>query len=330
MGDQFRETGIAAPASHREPSPSIHTTAGAGVLWLLTALYYFHQYSLRAAPSVMMPELSQGLALSSVGVASLAGVFYYGYSPFSLVAGSALDRMGAKAVIPVGALVTALGALLFGTGNVVAANLGRFLQGAGGVFSFVGAVYIASKYFPANRAATLIGATQMFGMAGGSAGQFIAGPVIAAGIPWETYWIGMGAIGIVLTAILYFMLPSRVALERHDEWIKSMAQSLRVVFRNPQTILCGVIAGLLFIPTTLLYMTWGVRFLQDVHGFAYGEGVLRPASVSVGWIIGCPLLGALSDRLGRRKPVIVGGSAVLFVCVAWLLYGHPGVVPPTR
>ena len=57
------------------------------------------------------------------------------------------------------------GYLLFGTGNLNAANIGRFMQGAGGVFALVGAVYIATKNFPASRAATLIGATQMFGMA---------------------------------------------------------------------------------------------------------------------------------------------------------------------
>ena len=74
-------------------------------------------------------------------------------------------------------------------------------------------------------------------------------------------------------------------------------------------------------------MAWGVRFLQEAHGFDYGEAVLRSATVPMGWIIGCPLLGALSDRLGRRKPVIIGSAAVLFACVAWVLYGRPGSVP---
>ena len=46
---------------------------------------------------------------------------------------------------------------------------------APGVFALVGAVYIATKNFPPSQAATLIGATQMFGMAGGSAGQFLVG-----------------------------------------------------------------------------------------------------------------------------------------------------------
>jgi sugar phosphate permease len=108
-------------------------------------------------------------------------------------------------------------------------------------------------------------------------------------------------------------------LERHDDWVKGTARALGIVFRNPQSILCGVIAGLLFIPTTILDMIWGIRFLQEARGFEYGEAVIRSATVPVGWMIGCPLLGILSDRLGRRKPVIMGGAVVLFLCVAWIL-----------
>src|SRR6476660_8846232 len=122
-------------------------SSAAWIAWFLAALFYFYQYALRSAPAVMMPQLSAALGLSTVGVASLIGLFYYGYSPFALVSGAAIDRVGAKAVVPAGALMTALGALLFATGSVAAANIGRLLQGAGGVFSFVGAVYIIGKYF---------------------------------------------------------------------------------------------------------------------------------------------------------------------------------------
>jgi sugar phosphate permease len=104
--------------------------------------------------------------------------------------------------------------------------------------------------------------------------------------------------------------------------------ALAVVFRNPQSILCGAIAGLLFIPTTIFDMIWGVRFLQDARGFDYPTAVMRSATVPLGWIVGCPLLGFLSDRLGRRKPVIVGGAAVLLVCLGWILYAPAQMFPP--
>jgi len=155
----------------------------AGVAWLITAVYYFYQYTLRSAPSVMMPQLSEAFGLSAMGVASMAGLFYWGYSPFSLVAGAAMDRLGPRKVVPLGAAAVGVGALLFASGNSDLASAGRLLQGAGGVFALVGAVYIATESFPASMAATLIGATQMFGMAGGSAGQFVVGPLIGGGSP---------------------------------------------------------------------------------------------------------------------------------------------------
>jgi MFS family permease len=300
----------------------------AGVAWLITAVYYFYQYTLRSAPAVMMPQLSEAFGLSAMGVASMVGLFYWGYSPFSLVAGAALDRLGPRKVVPLGAAAVGVGALLFASGSSELASAGRLLQGAGGVFALVGAVYIATKSFPASMAATLIGATQMFGMAGGSAGQFVVGPVISAGVPWSRFWVFMGVAGLVIGALLYMQLPAQEKPKQGGDWLKGAASAIFTVMRNPQSILCGMIAGLLFIPTTIFDMIWGVRYLQEAHGYEYASAVIRSATVPLGWIIGCPLLGFVSDRLGRRKPVILAGAFVLLGSLAWILYGPVGVLPP--
>ena len=301
----------------------------AAIAWLIAAVYYFYQYMLRSAPAVMMPQLSEAFGLSSMAVASMVGLFYFGYSPFSLVAGVAMDRLGPRKVIPIGAAAVGIGSLLFSTGNNELASIGRLLQGAGGVFALIGAVYIATQNFPASRAATLIGATQMFGMAGGSAGQFVVGPAMGAGVTWSGFWVFMGIAGLVISVLLLMLLPKRAAAENpKGDWKKGALRALGLVFRNPQSILCGMIAGLLFIPTTIFDMVWGVRYLQEAQGMDYGSAVMRSAAVPFGWIIGCPLLGFISDRIGRRKPVIVVSGLVLLSCLAWILFGSPDVFPP--
>src|SRR5262249_57357890 len=110
-------------------------------------------------------------------------------------------RFGAKRVIPIGAAVVGIGALLFSTGNVAVANIGRFLQGAGGDFALIGAAYLITKNFPVSVGASLIGATQMFGMAGGSAGQFLVGPIIKSGVSWNRFWIYAGCLGIIIAGV---------------------------------------------------------------------------------------------------------------------------------
>ena len=227
----------------------------------------------------MMPQLSEAFGLSATGVASMVGLFYYGYSPFSLVAGVAMDRLGPRRVVPLGAATVGVGALLFASGNTQAASVGRFLQGAGGVFALVGAAYIATTNFPASRAATLIGATQMFGMAGGSAGQFAGRADDRRGRLLERV---LGRHGHPRPgdqrAARSCCCRNRQAPDaaRRTGCARRPARSASV-FRNPQSILCGVIAGLLFIPTTIFDMIWGVRYLQDARGLDYATAVMRSA-----------------------------------------------------
>ncbi len=299
--------------------------------WLLTAVFYFYQYSMRSAPAVMVPELSTAFGLSAVGVASLVGLFYYGYAPFSLVAGVALDQLGPKRVVPLGAASVAIGALMFSTADPTWGSVGRFMQGAGGVFALIGAVYLVTTFMPASKAATLIGVTQMFGMAGGSAGQFIVGPLIGSGLGWDRFWLLMGFAGIPIAILLFILIPRqepKPGAAASKAGLGPAIKAMGTVFINPQSILCGLIAGLMFIPTTIFDMVWGVRFLQEAYGAPYEVAVLRSAAVPFGWIIGCPLLGWISDRIGRRKPVIIGAASVLLATLAFGLYGPAGTFPP--
>jgi MFS family permease len=303
------------------------TTRTIVAAWLLTAVFYFYQYSMRSAPAVMVPELSTAYGLSAVGVASLVGLFYFGYAPFSLVAGVAMDQLGPRKVVPIGAATVAIGAILFSTADGTLGSVGRFMQGAGGVFALIGAVYLVTSYMPASRAATMIGVTQMFGMAGGSAGQFAVGPIVASGFPWDRFWLVMGIIGLPLAVLLFILIPKRQAPKGGNVGLGPAIKAMGAVFINPQSILCGLIAGLIFIPTTIFDMVWGVRFLQEAHDMPYSLAVLRSASVPFGWIIGCPLLGWISDRIGRRKPVIIGASLVLIGALALILFGPRDVFP---
>ena len=317
---------MSAPAIGAVSAPS--RRAGFILAWAFCLLFYFGQYALRSAPGVMIPELTGTFALSTLGVSSLIGLYYYTYSTFSILAGASLDRFGAKYVIPAGILITAIGAVLFGLGSAPSAEAGRLLQGAGAAFAFTGAVYLASHGFRSSYLATAVGFTQCFGMLGGSAGQFAVGPMIHGLISWQQFWIIAGlALAVVAVVVLIWTPSGHDARPATAGSLLSMFKPYKTVLGNPQSYLCGFSAGLLFLSTTIGDMIWGVPFLRDGLGVGYIEAVDRATMVPLGWVIGCPLLGYVADRIGRRKPVLIGGALLMLAAASAVVY-LPGMMPP--
>jgi MFS family permease len=277
----------------------------------------------------MMPELRAAFARDAVGVSALVGLYYYTYSLFSIVVGAALDRLGARAVIPVGIVTVAAGAVLFGLGSVETAEIGRLLQGAGSACAFIGATYLATRGFPPRYLATAIGFTQCFGMLGGAAGQFAVGRLVHGVITWQQFW-WMSGLGIFVIAILILVAtPKDHDGTRASQWSwLTMFTPYKEVLSNPQSYLCGVCAGLLFLPTTIGDMIWGIPFLHNGLHASYAEAINRASTVPLGWVIGCPLLGYLADRIGRRKPVLIGGALLMLVSCAGVFFLPADVAPP--
>jgi MFS family permease len=303
-------------------------TRGFVIAWVFALIFYFLEYAVRSSPSVMIPQLASSFGTTALGVSSILVLYYYTYSIMSLVAGAALDHLGAKWPVSIGIVILAVGCLLFSIPSVLAGDAGRLLQGAGSAFAFTGAVYLAARGFPPSYLATAIGATQCLGMLGGSAGQFAVGPMVERGLGVKEFWIGMGVLCLINAILIYAVTPrEQLRPSAGTGGLAGLLRPYKIVFLNPQSYLCGIVAGLLFAPTTIGAMIWAVPIFQKDVQLSFHSAVFTASLVPMGWVIGCPLLGWLSDRIGRRKPVIIGGAAIMALLAAQIRYGQ--VIPLT-
>ena len=288
--------------------------------WILALLFYALEYGVRSSPSVMIPQLTGNFNLSTTEVSAIISAYYITYSVGSLAAGLLLDRIGAKHPLAIGIIILALGCVLFISSNYFLGYTGRLLQGLGSAIAFPASVFLAVKAFSGKNLATAIGVTQTLGMLGGSAGQKLSNSYLTSGNSYSSLWIIFGVSSLVLGILAFVFTPKT----NTDEFIEVRKQPLlanyKIVFSNWQSWLCGFASGLLFAPTTIFAMIWGVDFLEQARHLTHGQATVACALVPIGWAIGCPLFGWLADKFEKRIPVLAGGAVVMILCLLQLAF----------
>jgi MFS family permease len=321
------------PKASPETSPPLALKPLYFLAWALCAIFYFFQYAVRSAPGVMQHQLT--LAWGGNHIGGMISAYYVAYAVMALIAGVLLDRYGPRRTIPYGIAVVGIGCLVFAQGSEAAGMAGFVIQAIGAIFAFIGASYVAGRYLPSRMLAMFIGLTQCLGMAGAAFGSkpvhMLIDPAGRFQVPWQSVWVGFGCAGFVLAIATWAIMPRDTgdSASHHGPLsTASLMHPFTVVFSNPQSWLAGIIGGLLFLPTTIGALVWATSFLNAGKDMAMADAAMEASMVPIGWVIGCPLLGYLADRLGRRKPVLITGALVMLAAGVTAIYAPTGLFPP--
>jgi MFS family permease len=299
------------------------------VPWLicgLAALFYSYEYLLRVMPSVMEPELRTTYQLDASGFGALAAIYYIAYTPMQLFVGILMDRFGPRRLLAVSCLFCAIGTYLFAATEILSiAQTGRFLIGFGSAFAFVGVLKLASIWLPANRFALISGLTTTLGMAGAMFGDIVLTGIVHQ-IGWQELSVIAALVGVILAAVIFIFVRDRKATNQdkaqlqHTVSTYELTQGLLQLLKKPQMWFAGIIGCFLYLSAAAFAELWAIPYLENGVGLTGQQAGHATSLVFLGWIIGSPIMGFLSDTIQKRRPLLMLGSLFTAMLMAILLY----------
>lgn len=305
----------------------LHPGAFAFFVVALGATFYFYEYFIRVSPSVMKLQLMQSFDINATLFGTLSAFYFYAYTPMQLVVGILVDRFKLRYLLTLAIVCCAFGSLLMSsTHSYSVATIGRFLQGFGSAFAFVGALRLAANRLPARRFATFTGMCASLGFLGAGFAEIILSEFVEqAG--WRSTMRAFVFFGFVLAVLIWFVLkkkpPRNKMVAKAQPSKKLLADNIRhlvEIIKIPRVWFTGIVSSLMFLPTSVFAALWGIPYLEKLHHYNDTTAATATSMIFIGWALGAPIVGWLSDTTGMRMRLIGIGALFSVILVIPLLY----------
>ena len=296
--------------------------------FLLVVLAYVISYFHRVAPATIAGELQIAFHASAAALGGLAATYFYVYTLMQIPTGILVDTLGPRRILTLGGLVAGVGSLLFGYADTLTtAAVGRTLVGLGVSVTFIAMLKLHAAWFHDRHFGTIVG----FSILLGNIGSMLATAPLAEllrYVSWRSVFALIGGLTMAIAALSWIFvrdhpgqagLPSLRELEgktAHPPHVGHWFEGLLIVIKNraswPGFWVTFGYAGSFFAFADL----WAAPYLQAVHGMSREIATQHTSLLLAGFALGAMTIGAVSDRIGRRRPVLIGAG--LFYLVCWL------------
>lgn len=295
------------------------------VVWIICALFFTYEFLLRTVLGTFQHPIMYDLSLSPLKFAILSTTsFLMIYGLMQLPVGMLTDRFGLKRSLIFAVCVCALSTVLFSfTYQFKTAVLIRMLMGLGASFGFVCLLVSVYDWMPKRHYGLFIGLSQFIG---------VLGPMIAAGpldslaergnTDWRTIIFSLGLIGIALFFFIILLVKNNegnVGKFRIIHKPTTIRSNLSSLLRQKQTWLIAIYSALVYFTIEYLSENEGKAFII-LNGF---DSIYASYMITIGWLgyaIGCPLLGFLSDYLKRRKLMLIIAACISLISIILIVY----------
>lgn len=308
---------------HSKPLPPLRL---AWTVWGLGAALYIFGFFQRVAPGVMTTELIADFNLTGAELGNLSAFYFYSYVAMQIPTGLLSDSWGPRRLLTAGALVAGLGSLCFAFADgMLWACAGRLLIGGSVAVAFVAMMKLSSHWMALRHFSLASGMALFLGILGA---VFAGTPLrlLVTSYGWRPVMLASSVFPFFVAALIWVIVrddPKERGYSSYAPKAKTgvprigVVAGLRQVFTYRNTWLLSIAPGALAGSVLTFAGLWGVPFLTSHYGMSAPKAAATCSAMLLAWAVGGPFCGNLSDRFGRRKPVYIGGCAL--ISVAWAL-----------
>jgi len=274
-------------------------------------LAFFSLNILNTSYSIVMALIKADLALTYTMSGALTSVYFVGYAIGQVPWGALADRIGSRRVMVASILGIAVSTILFGFAQGFwQAALARLVAGLLGAGVFVPGVRLVSGWFPQEERGTALGILSIGGSVGLISSSTLS-PYIATIIGWRGTIMGIGLLGLTLTAVRWVTLKDNEAEERTGG-----DGDLRDVLTDRSFWALGAIQ-MARLGANYVFIAWLPLLLQEEFGMTIVAAGAAFSLFNVAGMVANPLGGILSDRLGERIVLLVSFAVLAVSSVAF-------------
>ncbi|AUH73741.1 major facilitator family transporter [Legionella sainthelensi] len=286
------------------------------------AVFYCYEFILRIIPGVLQTELSTALGhISATTFGQISALYYFAYSPMQMPVGMLMDRFGPRRLLTFACLCCTVGSWMFTlTSSMFLVGSGRFLVGFGSSFAFVGVLSLALHWLPRRYFSLVAGLMTTLGMLGLVYGE-VKITEWSQSIGWEQVLILIAIVGAGLSVLM--LLVVRDGPEGHQSNNHPLPEFFRNVLKvlvAPEVWVIGFVGACLYTSLSVFGELWGKTYLEQAHHLTKVEAAKTVSAVFLGWAVGAPVAGYLSDRSGKRLLPLVLGAIFALICISLVLY----------
>ena len=298
-----------------------HPTRWRWVLWALLAVGFLLVSFHRVTTAVLADDLSRAFDTTGAELGLLHASFFYIYAGLQLPSGILVDRAGSRRVAAVGLAVMSLGVFGFALAPTYAiAFVSRAVLGLGGSVLYTATLRFLANWYRPDEFATMTGWT----IAAAGLGGVLATTPLAIAIDsaeWRTVLLAIGVGGVALAVVTFFVVrdrPRDAGFEPVDGVSPSTTRiefstvvtNTKRVLREGETWLMGTMLFLILGTNFTVLGLWGVPYIADLYDVSVRTASMFVFVGNVGFLLGSPIMGTLSDRLGHRTEIILGSCVV--------------------